>query len=418
MIKLSNIFAGLLHKSRHAVGGADALTPADIGAASADSVAGLQPLDADLTAYANALDSAARRALIGAVGATNLSATHAPTMVVINSDTGEDAPISAADGTNAGLLLPAEKTKLAGIATGATANSADATLLARANHTGTQLAATISDLSAAVVANAAVTANTAKTSNATHTGDASGATTLTLATVNSNVGAFGSATQIPTFTVNAKGLTTAAANTPIAIPSTQITDFASAARAQTEAALIAGANVTITPGSTGATRTLTVAATLSGGALVANPLSQFAATTSLQLKGVISDETGSGALVFATAPTLTDPIITGYVESVVAAGTVVSTKTLTLAAGTVQTATLTASTACTFTMPAQAAGESFVLYLKQAAVTGAGTATFTSVKWPGSTAPTITATAGRMDILSFVSDGTNWYGSAVQNFTY
>jgi hypothetical protein len=41
----------------------------------------------------------------------------------------------------------AEQTKLAGIATGATANSSDATLLARANHTGTQTASTISDFS-------------------------------------------------------------------------------------------------------------------------------------------------------------------------------------------------------------------------------------------------------------------------------
>lgn len=38
------------------------------------------------------------------------------------------------------------KTKLDGIATGATANSPDATLLARSNHTGTQAASTISDL--------------------------------------------------------------------------------------------------------------------------------------------------------------------------------------------------------------------------------------------------------------------------------
>lgn len=38
-----------------------------------------------------------------------------------------------------------------------------------------------------------------------------------------------------------------------------------------------------------------------------NPLSQFAATTSAQLAGVISDETGSGALVFATSPTLVTP---------------------------------------------------------------------------------------------------------------
>lgn len=46
-----------------------------------------------------------------------------------------------------------------------------------------------------------------------------------------------------------------------------------------------------------------------GDALVANPLSQFANTTSLQLKGVITDETGSGALVFATTPTLATPIL-------------------------------------------------------------------------------------------------------------
>lgn len=46
-----------------------------------------------------------------------------------------------------------------------------------------------------------------------------------------------------------------------------------------------------------------------GDALVANPLSQFAATTSLQLKGVISDETGSGALVFADTPTLVTPLL-------------------------------------------------------------------------------------------------------------
>lgn len=52
-------------------------------------------------------------------------------------------------------------------------------------------------------------------SNATHTGDATGATDLTLATVNSNVGSFGSGTQSPTFTVNAKGLITAASATTI-----------------------------------------------------------------------------------------------------------------------------------------------------------------------------------------------------------
>lgn len=42
---------------------------------------------------------------------------------------------------------------------------------------------------------------------------------------------------------------------------------------------------------------------------VANPLSQFASTTSSQLAGVISDKTGSGALVFATSPTLVTPAL-------------------------------------------------------------------------------------------------------------
>jgi len=44
----------------------------------------------------------------------------------------------------------AEQTKLAGIAAGATANDTDSNLKNRANHTGTQLAATISDLSSAI----------------------------------------------------------------------------------------------------------------------------------------------------------------------------------------------------------------------------------------------------------------------------
>jgi hypothetical protein len=53
----------------------------------------------------------------------------------------------------------------------------------------------------------------------------------------------------------------------------------------------------------------------SGDALVANPLSQFAATTSLQLLGVISDETGTGSLVFATAPTFASIADTGVVSA-------------------------------------------------------------------------------------------------------
>lgn len=61
---------------------------------------------------------------------------------------------------------------------------------------------------------------TALTGDATATGPNSAA--ITFATVNSNVGSFGSATQAVAVTVNAKGLVTAASSTAIAIPFSQV----------------------------------------------------------------------------------------------------------------------------------------------------------------------------------------------------
>ena len=51
------------------------------------------------------------------------------------------------------------------------------------------------------------------------------------------------------------------------------------------------------------------AATVTNGVYTTNNLSVLAATTSAQLAGVISDETGSGSLVFATSPTLVTPAL-------------------------------------------------------------------------------------------------------------
>ena len=141
----------------------------------------------------------------------------------------------------------------------------------------------------------------------------------------------------------------------------------------------------------------------------------------------VTSSTGSGAVVLGTTPTLTSPAITtatltnptvtSYIESVVAIGTVTSTSTISLTSGTVQTATLTSATPCTFTMPTATAGKSFVMLLKQPAAGTATTATFTGVKYGNAGAPVITATVGKMDILSFIADGTNWYGSIAQGYT-
>jgi hypothetical protein len=141
------------------------------------------------------------------------------------------------------------------------------------------------------------------------------------------------------------------------------------------------------------------------------------ASRTITLPDATTTMVGTDATQTLTNKTLTNPTVTNYVETVVAIGTVTTSNTLSLTNGTVQTATLTASTACTFTMPTAVAGKSFILLLKQAAATGNGTATFTGVKFNSIGAPTITATAGKMDILSFVADGTNWYGSYTQGYT-
>ena len=134
----------------------------------------------------------------------------------------------------------------------------------------------------------------------------------------------------------------------------------------------------------------------------------LATPSSANLAAAVTDETGSGALVFGTNPTITNYTETAYTAN---SSTAI---TLSLANGTVQIITLTGSP--TITMPTVGAGKSFILYLKTG--TGSFTVTWSTVKWPAGTAPTVTSTASRMDIYSFFSDGTNWYGTTVgQNYT-
>jgi hypothetical protein len=130
--------------------------------------------------------------------------------------------------------------------------------------------------------------------------------------------------------------------------------------------------------------------------------------------------TGTGDVTLTGSQTLTNKTIeagtftNGYTEEVNTANTSTA-YTISLADGSFQVLTLTGN--ATITMPTATAGKSFILLLKQDG-TGSRTVTWSTVKWPAGTAPTITSTASKQDIFSFFADGTNWYGTTVgQNYT-
>lgn len=170
--------------------------------------------------------------------------------------------------------------------------------------------------------------------------------------------------------------------------------------------------VTVTAPATTATLTLADNSALATSGAFATTLTATATTNvTLPTTGTLSTLAGAETL---SSKTLTNPTVTNYTETPYVANTG-SAITLALTNGTVQILTLTAST--TITMPTAVAGKSFVIILRQDA-TGSRTVTWTTVKWAGGTAPTITSTASKQDIFSFFSDGTSWYGATIgQNYT-
>lgn len=126
----------------------------------------------------------------------------------------------------------------------------------------------------------------------------------------------------------------------------------------------------------------------------------LATPSSANLFSAMTDETGTGLLVFGTTPTLT-----GYRETKVA----MPANAIDLSTGNFFTKTISGATTLTVSnVVATGSANSFILEL-----TNAGSATitwFSGVKWAGGTAPTLTS-AG-VDILGFYTHdgGTTWRG--------
>jgi len=131
--------------------------------------------------------------------------------------------------------------------------------------------------------------------------------------------------------------------------------------------------------------------------------------SSANLAAAVTDETGSGLLVFGTAPALNTPVVTNYTETLFAPAAA-SSFTVDLANGTVQKLSLNANG--TITLPSSVAGKSFVIIVTYS---GAFTLTWaggSTIKWPGGTAPTASSANGKFDIFTFFQDGTNTYGNS------
>ncbi len=118
-------------------------------------------------------------------------------------------------------------------------------------------------------------------------------------------------------------------------------------------------------------------------AYLANTLNAFASTTSAQLAAVISDETGSGALVFGTSPTLVTPTLG------IAAATSINKVAFTAPA---TSATLTIPDGVIFTGPA-ASGTAMTLGNAET-VSGAKSFNDATVILKGATSGTTTVKAG------------------------
>ena len=135
------------------------------------------------------------------------------------------------------------------------------------------------------------------------------------------------------------------------------------------------------------------AATVTNGIYTTSKISDLAATTSAELAGKISDETGSGTLVFATSPTLVTPVLGVATATSVNGTTIPSSKTLVVTTDKLNVMAATTSAELAGVVSDETGTGAVVLSTSPTLVTPTlGAATATSVNKVAITAPTSSAT--------------------------
>lgn len=145
-----------------------------------------------------------------------------------------------------------------------------------------------------------------------------------------------------------------------------------------------------------------------------------AAQANITSTGTLTGLTMGGAIAMADNA-ITTPEFTDYAETVNAIGDTAASQSIDITLGNVHTCTLAVGTTTfTFDNPSVTGkGCSFTLITTQDATGSRGIVWPASVDWAAATAPTLTTTANRTDIFTFVTynAGTNWIGfTAGQDF--
>jgi hypothetical protein len=187
---------------------------------------------------------------------------------------------------------------------------------------------------------------------------------------------------------------------------------------------IAGAKTFSGNTAIGGTLNVTGVTTLTAAPILSSSTASQALFTDANKNVVSNAITGTGNVVMSASPTFSGTVtiptasVSGaitaknYVTTVPAAITAGATTTIDFSTGNIFKISL-GTNITTLTISNAVAGT----YLLEIIQGGTYAVAFPAAwKWAGGTAPTITATSGKTDIITLVYDGTTYFASAVQNF--